>query len=139
VAHPLLRWTSLVLFFGYAATLALAGAWGVVAARADIPLVLGLDLADVPDDPETNLLVQYRFLRAVEFGVGFFALVYWRRIFERRAVNRVFLTVMGAGVGARLLSLVVDGTPSAAMISFLVWELVGLVVILVYTRATAVA
>jgi hypothetical protein len=42
-------------------------------------------------------------------------------------------------VGARLLSLVVDGTPSAAMISFLVWELVGVVVILVYTRSTAVA
>jgi hypothetical protein len=63
----------------------------------------GSTSADVPDDPETNLLAQYRFLRAVEFGVGFFALVYWRRIFERRAVNRVFLTVTGAGVGARLL------------------------------------
>jgi len=127
-----------VLFFGYAATLAIAGAWGAVAAALDMSLTLGLDLVTVPDDAETNLLVQYRFLRAVELGFGVFSLVYWRRIFELWAFSRVFLSIMAAGVAARLLSLAVDGTPSAAMIAFLVWELVALAVILVYTRATAV-
>jgi Domain of unknown function (DUF4345) len=136
VAHPLLRWASLILFFGYVATLALAGVWGAVVPRLDMSLVLGLDLADVPDDGEVNLLVQYRFLRAVELCFGVVSIVYWRQIFEQRGFNRVFLTIMAAGVAARLLSLAVDGVPSPAMLAILAWELVGVVVIFVYTRST---
>ncbi len=139
MAHPLLKWASLVLFFGYVATLVLAGAWGVVAARLDVSWFLGLDLGDVSADAETNLLAQDRFLRAVELGFGIVSLVYWRQIFRLRAFNRPFLAIMAAGVGARLLSLAVDGVPSAVMLAFLGYELVGVAVILVYTRSTVVA
>jgi peptidoglycan/LPS O-acetylase OafA/YrhL len=130
VAHPSLKWAALVLFFGYAATLVLAGAVGAVAAPFDLSLTAGLE------DPEASLLAQHRFLRAVEFGFGAFALLYWRQIFRRRAFNRGFLAVMTAGVAARLLSLVVDGVPSAAMVSFLAWELVGVAAIFAYTSGT---
>jgi hypothetical protein len=139
VARPFLRWTSLLLFFGYVATLVLAGAWGIVAARLDVSWFLGLDLADVPADTEANLLAQERFLRAVELGFGIVSLVYWRQIFRSRAFNRAFLAVMAAGVAARLLSLAVDGVPSAAMLAFLAYELVAVAVILAYTRSTVVA
>jgi hypothetical protein len=135
VASPALRWSALVLFFGYAGLLALAGGWGAVGARVDMPLLLDVDLDDLSASGEANLLAQYRFLRVVELGFGLAALVYWRRIFARGAFNAWFLAIMGAGVAARLLSLVVDGVPSAAMLAFLAWELVGVVVIFAYTRA----
>ena len=130
MAHPLLKWVALVLFFGYAATLVFAGAVGVVAAPFDLSVTADLE------DADASLLAQHRFLRAVELVFGFFSLVYWRAIFSRRAVSRVFLAVLGAGAAARLLSLAVDGVPSAAMLSFLGWELVAVVVLLVYTRRT---
>jgi hypothetical protein len=38
VAHPLLKWSALVLFFGYVATLVLAGAGGALAAFDDLSL-----------------------------------------------------------------------------------------------------
>ena len=130
MAHPLLKWAALVLFFGYAATLVFAGAVGAVAAPFDLSLTAGLD------DPEPSLLAQHRFLRAVELGFGVFSLVYWRSIFRRRAFNRGFLAVMTAGAAARLLGLAVDGVPSAAMLSFLAWELVGVAAIFAYTSGT---
>jgi hypothetical protein len=139
VAHPFLRRASLVLFWGYVAALVLAGAWGVLAAPLDLSWFLGVDLDDVSNEAETNLLAQDRFLRAVEGGFGIASIVYRHEIFTRLAFNRIFLAIMGAGVAARLLSLAVDGVPSAAMLAFLVWELVGVIVIFVYTRRTAVA
>lgn len=139
MAHSLLKWAALVLFFGYAGLLALAGAWGVVGARLDMPLLLDVDLDDLPATAEANLLAQYRFLRAVELGFGLVALVYWRRIFSLGPFNAWFLAIMGAGVAARLLSLALDGVPSAAMLSVLAWELVGVIAIFAYTRRVAVA
>lgn len=130
MAHPLLKWSALVLFFGYVATLVFAGAGGALAAPVDLSLTADLE------DPSASLLAQHRFLRAVELGFGVFSLVYRREIFRRRAFNRGFLAVLAAGVAARLLSLAVDGVPSAAMLSFLAWELVAVPVVFVYTRST---
>lgn len=137
MADPILRWPAFVLFFGYAGLLALAGGWGLVGARLDMPLLLEVDLDDLSAAGDANLLSQYRFLRAIELGFGLVSLVYWRRIFGRRDFNRWFLAIMAAGVSARLLSLALDGVPSAAMLSFLGWELVGVFVIFAYTRRTA--
>jgi hypothetical protein len=135
VADPLLRRAALVLFFGYAATLVLAGLWGAVAARLDFPLVIGLELSDIPNDAEADLLNHYRFLRALEFCFGLFAIVYWRRIFEERTVNMLFLTAMAAGVSARLIGIAADGTPGLLVFSVVAWEVAGVVVIFLATRA----
>jgi hypothetical protein len=139
VASPALRRASLVFFFAYVATLIAAGAWGIVGARVDMHLLLRLHLGSLSTRGATNLLSQYRFLRAIELGFGIFALAFWRQIYRLRAYNRLFLFTMACGVGARLLSLAVDGTPSWWMYAFLGWELVGVVLIFLSTRASVVA
>jgi len=134
VAHPALRKASLVLFFAYVATLIAAGAWGVVGARVDMWLLLRLHLDDVGPRAAANLLSQYRFLRAIELGFGLFALLHWREIYRVRHYNRLFLSVMACGIGARLLGLAVDGRPSPSMYAFLGYELVAIVLIFLATR-----
>jgi hypothetical protein len=135
VAHQTLRRASLVFFFVYVALLIVAGAWGMVGARVDMWVLLRLHLNDLPDRTAANLLSQYRFLRAIEIGFGVFALTHWRRIYSIRTYNRLFLSVMAAGVAARLLSLCLDGGPSWWMYLFLGWELVGVVLIFLATRS----
>ena len=135
MAHHALRRVSLVFFFVYVATLIAAGAWGLVGARVDMRVLLQLHIHDLPDRTAANLLSQYRFLRAIELGFGVFALTKWRRIYSVRSYNRLFLSAMGAGVAARLLSLAVDGAPSWWMNVFLGFELVGIVLIFLATRS----
>jgi hypothetical protein len=135
VAHQTLRRASLVFFFVYVASLIVAGAWGMVGARVDMWVLLRLHLNDLPDRTAANLLSQYRFLRAIEIGFGVFALTHWRRIYSIRTYNRLFLSVMAAGVAARLLSLGLDGGPSWWMYLFLGWELVGVALIFLATRS----
>jgi Domain of unknown function (DUF4345) len=124
VAAPLLRNAALVLFFGYAATLVLAGAEGAVAAQFAFP-----------DDAEADLASTYRFLRALELCFGVVAIAYWRRIFAERMPNLIFLSAMAAGVAGRLLGLAVDGWPGLLILGVIVWGLAGVVVIFLATRA----
>jgi hypothetical protein len=133
VAH-LVRRVALVFFVVYCATLVVAGLWGALLAQYDFPLILDLELDEIPDDSEETLLSHYRFLRAVEFCFGLFALVYWRQIFAQRIPNVIFLTTMAAGGAARLLGLAFDGSPSGLVYAVLAWELVGVVVIFFATR-----
>jgi len=135
VAHQTLRRASLVFFFVYVALLIVAGAWGIVGARLDMSVLLRLHINDLPDRTAANLLSQYRFLRAIELGFGVFAFTHWRRIYTLRSYNRLFLSVMAAGVAARLLSLGLDGGPSWWMYLFLGWELVGVALIFLATRS----
>jgi hypothetical protein len=81
-----------------------------------------------------DLLSQYRFLRAIEAGFGLLVITQWRRIYAEQFANRVFLVAMAGGIGARLLGLVVDGVPSWFLRSFLISEIVGIVIIFLYTR-----
>jgi hypothetical protein len=124
VADPILRNAALVLFFGYAATLVFAGAEGAVAARFGFP-----------DDLDADVVSTYRFLRALELCFGVVALSYWRRIFAERTPNVIFLAAMAAGVAARLLSLAVEGWPGLLIGGVIAWELAGVVVIFLATRA----
>lgn len=124
-----------VLFGGYVALLLVAGAWGVVGARIDFPLLLHLPLDGLAPEAEANLLSQYRFLRAIELGFGLFALRFRKEIFTISAFNQLFLFTMAGGVIARLIGLVVDGRPTGVMFGFLGWEAVGVIVIWWRTRA----
>ena len=129
-----MRAATTVLFGGYVALLIVAGAWGVVGARVDLPLLLHLPLDGLTPEAEANLLSQYRFLRAIELGFGLFALQFRREIFTHSAYNRLFLFTMAAGVVARLIGLAADGRPTGVMFGFLGWEAVGVVVIAWHTR-----
>jgi Domain of unknown function (DUF4345) len=131
-----LRWASTILFYGYVALLILAGAWGVIFGRLDQSLLLSLDLHRLPPRVHADVMSQYRFLRAIELGFGLFAFLHRNDIFRLPAFNRLFLFTMAAGVVARVIGTVVDGSPSLAMYLFGGLELVGLVAIYAYTRAT---
>lgn len=124
MAHPLLRAAALVLFFAYTATLVGAGAEGAVLAEVGFP-----------DDADADFANHYRFLRALELCFGVAALVYWRRIFGERVPNVLFLSAMGAGAAARLLSAAVDGRPGAFVVAVIAWELVGVAIIFLATRS----
>ena len=138
VATPwvLVKWVALVLFYGYGILLALAGFFGAVFAPADFDIVIGYELSH--DDPRAriDLLSQYRFLRAIEFGAGVFVLWYRKEVFTSLTVNRLFMTLLAAGISARILSLFVEGNPSSLYWFFLLWEGAGLISIFVYTRRT---
>ena len=135
MAHHALKRSSLAFFFVYVATLIAAGAWGIFGARFDMRVLLQLHIHALPHRTAANLLNQYRFLRAIELGFGVFAITNWRRIYSVRSYNRLFLSAMGAGVAARLLSLALDGAPSWWMNVFLGFELVGIVLIFLATRS----
>ena len=116
MARTALKLATFALFYGYVGLLIVAGVSGIVFAEVDLPLLSGLDLDQVPAAAEANLLSQYRFLRAIELGFGVFALMHRHEIFENVRYNALFLSIMAAGVAARLLSLALDGKPSAAML-----------------------
>jgi uncharacterized protein DUF4345 len=123
-----------IFFYGYTGPLILAGVWGTLAARLDQRFLFGLNLASLDGSIGASLLSQYRFLRAIELGFGTFGVMFHREIFTLRSFNRLFLATMVAGVLARVISRVIDGRPRPVFMFFLVWEAVGAVVILQYTR-----
>ncbi len=131
-----LKWASWAFFYGYVGLLILAGAWGIFFARVDASLLFDLDLDQLASTTEASLLSQYRFLRALELGFGLWAMLHRHAIHDRPDANRLFLSIMAAGVAARLISLALDGSPSAPMYFFLVSELIGVVLIFAYTRKT---
>jgi hypothetical protein len=124
------------LFYGYVGTLVTAGAWGIVGARLDQRLLLGLSLRALDPASAASLLSQYRFLRAVEFGFGLFALIYRVQIFTVPVYNRLFLATMTLGVLSRVISLAVDGSPRPAFYFFLLYEAIGVVAIYAHSRRT---
>jgi len=125
-----------ILFYAYVVTLVLAGAWGTFFAVIDQRILLHLDIDALPPITAASVLSQYRFLRAIELGFGAFAIVFRREIFTQRPFNVVFLGAMLLGVITRLVSLAIDGWPLWFFNVFLGIELVGVIVIFIYTRST---
>ena len=123
-------------FYLYVASLVVFGAVCVFTARFDQHFLFSLDTGGLGAATAASLLSQYRFSRAVECGFGVFALMFRPAIFEQRPYNRLFLGTMLGGVAARLVSLALDGRPFPVFYGFLIIELVGGVVIFLYTRTT---
>ena len=131
-----MRVVTYFFFYTYVGLLILAGAWGVWFATVDTKFLFHMDVKVLEPRSAASVVSQYRFLRAVEFGFGMFAFLFRREIFQRRAFNRLFVGTMAFGVWARVLSLVLDGRPYAAFDFFAGYELVGLILILSYSRRT---
>jgi Domain of unknown function (DUF4345) len=131
-----LKWASNIFFYGYVGTLILAGVWGVFFARIDMLLLLNVQIDHLPPGAAANLLSQYRFLRAIELGFGLFAFVFRDQIYHVQTYNRIFLSVMAFGVLARMVAIVLDGSPSLLMYLFAIFEVIGVIIIFVYTRST---
>lgn len=127
---------SYFFFFTYIGLVVLAGFWGAfVYPSFEFEFMFGIDVSQLQDFERINLLSQYRFLRALELGFGLFALVFIKEIFSEHKFNRLFLTIMGLGIIARVFSWVFDGTPSYLTMFFLFYEAIGWVVIFTYSKS----
>ncbi|WP_163713825.1 DUF4345 family protein [Mangrovibacterium lignilyticum] len=128
---------SYFFFFTYVGLVTVAGFWGAfVNPVFDFQLLFKLDVFSLPESIRINLLSQYRFLRAIELGFGIFSLLFIKEIFSELKFNRLFLSIMAMGVLARVFSLYAEGQPSALFYLFLIWELLGVLFIFLYSRKT---
>lgn len=125
-----------IFFYGYVWFLIVFGGLGVFTAKLDQQILYKLNTDSLNPQTATSLLSQYRFFRAIECGFGIFAFTCRKAIFEKRFFNRLFLGTMFGGVVARAVSLILDGRPFPAFYAFLLSELVGGILIFIYSRTT---
>ena len=122
-------------FYTYIGLVLLAGFWGAfVYPYLEFKYLLEVDLQTIEEAGKTNLLSQYRFLRALEFGYGLFALMFLKEIFFIPKFNLLFLTIMGGGIVARIISWLTEGTPNGWTVFFLSYEAIGWVIIAWYSK-----
>ena len=132
-----MKWLNSIFFYGYVFLLIVAGAWGACfAAQFDHNVLFNLDVQTLVPKTAASLLSQYRFLRAIEFGFGIFAVLFRKEIFSNPKFNRVFLATMLLGVVARIISFILDGQPNAVFYFFAISELTGVIIIYIYSRRT---
>ena len=131
-----MRILALIFFQGYVWALIVFGGLGVFTAKLDQKILFQWQGDGLNAQTATSMLSQYRFFRAVECGFGVFAFTCRKAIFEKRFFNRLFLGTMFGGVTARALSLVLDGRPYPAFYAFFWSELIGGILIYVYSRRT---
>ena len=113
----------------YVLALILVGGSGVFIAEWELQHVFALDTAALAPSVEATLLNQYRFLKAVEFAAGVVCLIGFKQIFAEPRITRLFLLLVGAGVAARVLAIVVDGWPKPMFLVFLAVELAVFVLV----------
>jgi len=123
-------------FYSYVGALVIFGAVGIFTAQFDQKLLFHLNTDDLAAQTSASLLSQYRFSRAIELGFGLFAGIFRREIYQQRTFNRLFLATMALGVVGRTISLFIDGRPAIGFYVFIVWELLGVLVIFRYSRTT---
>jgi len=131
-----MRKASIFFFYTYIGLVVLAGFWGAfIYPTWDFEMMFNLNLNQLQDFERINLLSQYRFLRALELGFGLFALLFVKGIFADFKFNRLFLTIMGLGILARIFSWAFDGTPSYLTMFFMFYEAIGWIVIFIYSNS----
>lgn len=118
---------ALICIYGYGATLFLVGLVGCVAGPWELSL-----LFDIRGD--ATFFNQYRFLKAVEMVAGWVCLAYAREVLYPGKVANMFMLLVAAGVFARLLAWIIDGTPRWPFLLFLLLEALVLAVVLVKLR-----
>lgn len=122
-------------FYTYIGLVVLAGFWGAfLGADLDHKLLLNLDTSTLTDTTRANVLTQYRFLRAMELGFGLFSIIFRKEIFTVKKFNMLFLCIMLAGVLARTVSLLADGSPGWIFYFFMVYEGIGVIIIYLYSK-----
>jgi len=122
-------------FFTYIGLVAVAGFWGAFINPVwDFNFLFLLDTKSLNDFQRINLLSQYRFLRGLELGFGIFSFYFFKKIFSEIAFHKLFLTIMGLGILARIASWFFDGNPGLLTKFFLFYEAVGWCFILAYGK-----
>lgn len=126
---------SYFFFYTYIGLVIVAGFWGAfINPYFDFDLLFSFDPHTLTDHVRINLLSQYRFLRALEFGFGLFSILFIKNIFNEKTFNILFLIIMGSGILARVMSWIVDGQPNTFSQLFMFYELAGWIIIFIYTH-----
>ena len=130
-----MRFLAYFFFYTYVGLLIVAGLWGAfVGARIDQKMLFDFDIGSVHQTTAASILTQYRFLRLIEAGFGFFAVLFVKEIFTLSKFNHLFLAVMFLGVAARVVSYFADGPPNWMFYFFAAYEFAGVLIIFIYTR-----
>ena len=128
-----MKFLSFFFFYTYIGLVIIAGFWGAfINPYFDFKQLFQLDPFSLQEFSRVNALSQYRFLRALELGFGLFSILFVKKIFSERSFNLLFI-IMGSGVLARIISWLVDGRPSSLFMFFMLYELIGLIFIFIYT------
>jgi hypothetical protein len=131
-----MRILTLVLFYGWVGALLLLGGLGLFTARWEIPAIFEIDLESMSREGRANLLNQYRFLKAIEFGFGLFCFLFRRRIFSEPSFNRLFVSIVFLGAAARALAIALEGRPHWAFVLVTILEFLTGFAFLFYSRRT---
>ena len=128
---------SYFFFYTYIGLVVLAGAWGAFINPVwDFANLFKFQISELDDFERINILSQYRFLRGLELGFGIFSLTFFKEIFSEIKFNRVFLSIMGLGILARIASWIWDGNPGSLTKFFMFYEALGWVMIFIYSKST---
>ncbi|UII25977.1 DUF4345 domain-containing protein [Fulvivirga maritima] len=126
---------SYFLFYTYVGLVVVAGFWGAfINPYYDFRFLFDFNLWQIPENQRTDLLSQYRFLRALELGYGIFSIIFFEQIFKHKLFNRLFLGIMLSGVVARFIAILFDGIPGRLFLFFMTYELLGVIIIFLYTK-----
>lgn len=125
-----------VFFYGWSGALLLLGGLGIFTGSWDLGTVFRIDLESMSQEAVANLLNQYRFLKAIEFGFGLFCFLFRREIFTIPTFNRLFISVVFLGAAARALSIVMEGWPHWGFIGITILEFMTFIIVTIYSRYT---
>jgi hypothetical protein len=131
-----MRILSNILFYGWAGALLVLGGLGVFTGRWELSSIFRIDLDGMGHEAKANLLNQYRFLKAIEFGFGLFCFAFRQEIFRVRLFNRLFLSIVFLGAAARALAIALEGWPHWAFILVTILEFATFFAVGLYTRKT---
>jgi len=131
-----MRILTAALFCGWSGAVLVLGGLGIFTGAWELERIFRIDLAGMGPVATANLLNQYRFLKAIEFGFGLFCFVFWREIFRSRVFNRLFVTVVFLGAAARALSIVIEGLPHWGFVGITLLEFLTGFVVVAYSRRT---
>jgi hypothetical protein len=125
-----------LLFYGWSGALLVLGGLGVFTGAWELKSIFQIDLAGMGREATANLLNQYRFLKAIEFGFGLFCFMFRREIFRSLVFNRLFVSIVFLGAAARALSIAVEGWPHWGFVGITVLEFLTGFVVWAYSRRT---
>lgn len=131
-----MRLLTALLFWTWVGALVLLGGSGIFTGEWELRLVYGIDLASMSPMEQAGLLNQFRFLKAVEFGFGFFCILFRREIRRVPLFNRLFLSIVFLGASARALAIALDGWPHWTFTGITLLELLTGIVLALDSRRT---
>jgi len=133
-----MRILAAILFYGWSGALLVLGGLGVFTGRWELSTLFHVDLEGMGREARANLLNQYRFLKAVEFGFGLFCFLFRKEIFQVPLFHRLFVTIVFLGAAARALAIGLEGWPHWIFIVVTILEFATGFAVVLYSRKTLV-